>query len=415
MTESLESEAEKDAVEHTPARVLARAKELARTLVARQEETEERTFYALDTHWAFSEADLYRILVPRRYGGLELGVETFLRVTVELARGCPSTGWMYCLSAGHALAAGTLFGPSAQEELFTTGEFLAPAVVAPGGTVQRAENGGWILDGTWKYCSGAPYATHFIGHVMAPSGPGEEPTPLLFSLPRDRWTRLDDWEGRPGLRGSGSHSIRVEDQHLPDHWTVPGHLSNAGGGDSSPGYLLHGNPEYAGPQFSSMFLAFAALSVGMARGALDAYEELMRTRTTSYPPVVPRSEHPDYRRWYGKAAAKIAMAEAATFNAVRRWRELCGADGGEHLRERDVTVVGICREVIATSWSAVERHLYPTAGSSSHGAGERLERVWRDMSSLHRHTGVGVFLPTIAASALAEARFAQGDASFNAG
>lgn len=415
MTEFLEIDAGKDTVAPTPEQVLARSKELARKLVARQKETEERTFYAPDTHRAFSEAGLYSILVPRRYGGLELGVETFLRVTMELARGCPSTGWMYCLSAGHALAAGTLFGPVTQEELFATGEFLAPAVVAPGGTLRRAEDGGWVADGTWKYCSGAPYATHFIGHSLVARAQGEDPAPLMFVLPRDRWTRLDDWEGRPGLRGSGSHSIRVEDQHLPDHWTIPGHLSNAGGGTSSPGYLLHGNPEYAGPQFSSMFLAFAALSVGMARGALDAYEELMRMRTTSYPPVVPRSEHPDYRRWYGKAAGKIAMAEAATFDAVRRWRDLCGVDAGARLRERDVTIVAICREVIAMSWSAVEGYLYPTAGSSSHGAGERMERIWRDMSSLHRHAGVSVFLPTIAASALAEARFAQGETSFDAG
>ncbi|WP_047870316.1 acyl-CoA dehydrogenase family protein, partial [Nocardiopsis sp. RV163] len=378
MRDTLEVGVEEGAGTPTRNRVLARATELARALVERQAETEERTFYAPDTHRAFSEADLYRILVPRRYGGLELGVETFLRVTMELARGCPSTGWMYCLSAGHALAAGTLFEESAQRELFATGEFLAPAVVAPGGSIEHADGGGWIVDGTWKYCSGAPYATHFIGHALVPPEPGDDPAPLMFVLPRDRWTRLDDWEGRPGLRGSGSHSVRVTLQRIPGRWTVPGHLSNAVGGASSPGFLIHGNPEYAGPQFSSMFLAFAALSVGMAKGALDSYEELMRTRPTAYPPLVPRSEHADYQRWYGAAAGMIAMAEAATLDAVRQWRRLCGGEGGERARERDVTIVAICREVIATSWRAVERYLYPTAGSSSTGPGERLERVWRD-------------------------------------
>ena len=63
----------------TPAQIIARAAEIGPTLVERQAETEERTSYAPDTHEAFREAGFYRLLVPRRYGGYEFDIATFVR------------------------------------------------------------------------------------------------------------------------------------------------------------------------------------------------------------------------------------------------------------------------------------------------------------------------------------------------
>src|SRR5690349_12912536 len=100
----------------TPAEVVARAEKMAPDLVARQAETEQRTFYGPDTHEAFRAAGFYRLLVPRRYGGYGFDVGTFMRVVQTLTRACPSTGWMYCLGASHALAVGSLLPQEAQAE-----------------------------------------------------------------------------------------------------------------------------------------------------------------------------------------------------------------------------------------------------------------------------------------------------------
>lgn len=83
----------------TPETIVARARSVAPTLVALQAENEERTFYSQETHELFQRAGFYRILTPRRYGGFEFGVDTFLRVVMELTAGCSSTGWQYSL--GH--------------------------------------------------------------------------------------------------------------------------------------------------------------------------------------------------------------------------------------------------------------------------------------------------------------------------
>lgn len=390
----------------TPAEIIARAEAMAPTLVERQAETERRTYYGQDTHDAFADAGFYRILVPRRYGGYEFGIDTFLRVTTALARGCPSTAWMFCLGATHALPVASLFGERAQAELFRGGDFICPATIVPSGSAKRTPDGDWELNGTWKYCSGSPYATHFLGHVLVPGEAGEPPAPMLFIAPRSEFRRLDDWGGQLGLKGSGSHSIVIENGRIPEHFAFPGtHMSEVDTTEGTPGSRLHGNPEYGGGPLSFMLLEVASLAVGMAQGALDAYEELMRERTTLFPPVVTRAEDPDYQFWYGEAAGLITTAEAAVRQAIRQWHDLCAAGPGAFTREQDLRLATICREVIRLSWRAVEGQLFPTAGSSAARNGERIERVWRDMSTLHSHAGVGVLLKSVTTRELARARF----------
>jgi len=390
----------------TPEEVVARAERISVTLVDRQAETEQRGYYALDTHDEFLGAGLFRILVPRRYGGYEFSLGTYLRVVSALARGCPSTAWMYTFGAAHALVAATLFDESAQDELFAAGDFICPATVAPVGFAERAEDGGWIIDGVHSYCSGSPYATHFIGHTLV-AGEGDEPAaPMMFVVPREQWRRLDDWGAQLGLKGSGSHSIAIEKVHIPAHFALPRtHLGQTSVVDGTVGRELHGNPMYGGGVLSSVQFQLGALSVGMATGALDSYAELMRDRMTIFPPITLRAEDPDYQFRYGEAAGRIASAEAALTDAVRQWEETAERGSAVFTREVDLRLSTISREAVRLCWSAVSDQLFPTAGSSSVRAGARFERVWRDMSTLHSHAGVSQFLATVANRELAKLVF----------
>ncbi|GIH75483.1 acyl-CoA dehydrogenase family protein [Planobispora longispora] len=389
----------------TPETVVARAEAIAAGLVARQAETEARGYYAEDTHEEFRKAGFYRILVPRRFGGYEFGVDTFARVVMTLTRACPSTGWMYCLGASHALVVASLFDERTQTELFSGGDFICPATVVPSGTAERTPEGGWRLNGTWNYCSGSPYATHFLGHTMVSPAAGEPAGPMMFIVPRREWTRLDDWGLQLGLKGSGSHGIAMRDALIPAHYTMDTHISQVTVTDGTPGRDLHGNPEYGGGQLSFMVIEDAILAVGMARGALDAYEDLMRSRTAPFPPNLPRAQDPDYQFWYGQAAGMIATGEAAVLSIVREWRETSAEGPAAITQELEMRIAAVCHQVVELCWRAVADYLFPTAGSSAVRQGERIERVWRDMSMFHSHAGFAVFLSTIAKRELAKARF----------
>ncbi|CRK59457.1 POSSIBLE OXIDOREDUCTASE [Alloactinosynnema sp. L-07] len=391
----------------TPAEVIARARALLPLLVEQRAAVEQRTYYSAEVHSAFQDAGFYRLLVPARYGGYEIGLETFMQVVSTLARACPSTAWMFCLGAVHAVPAATLFDERAQDELFADGDFIAPATVIPSGTARRVD-GGWLLDGTWAYCSGAPYATHFMGHVVvAPDG--GEPRPIMFVIPRAQWRRLDDWGDQMGLRGSGSHSIKVEDKFVPDHYFLDTHMSMYTVSADTPGVRLHANPLYGGGPMSFMQFEAAALAVGMATGALDSYADLMRTRMTSFPPIALRAEDPDFQIWYGEAAGRIAAAEGALLSGMRQWTTLAETGPESFTREEEWRIATICRETVRLSWEAVHRFLFPTAGSSAVRAGHHIERVWRDMSMMQSHAGISIVLTTMANRELAKAHFGIAD------
>src|SRR5512144_3370268 len=112
---------------------------------------------------------------------------------MEVARGCPSTGWSLSLTSAHVLQVASLFGERAQRETFgPDGDFRAASTAAPVGMAQP-DGDGYVVNGTWPYSSGAPWSTHYLAHtLLPPKEPDGPPGRLLFLLPRSQWTMLDD-------------------------------------------------------------------------------------------------------------------------------------------------------------------------------------------------------------------------------
>ena len=123
--------------------------------------------------------------------------------------------------------------------------------------------------------------------------------------------------------------------------------------------------------------------VGAVQGALDEYEEIIRTRKTQRPPIVPRYQDPDYQRWFGLAIGKTAAAEAALVQCAEQYMELCRRsveDGIPFSREDDLRLNVIGREAMTLAWEAMQGQVFRTGGSSAAKKGERMERICRDMS-----------------------------------
>ena len=177
-----------------PDQMVARAVALRSRLRDDQADTEANSRYSKDMHDAFVEAGFYRMLQPRMFGGYEFDIQTFYRTIIEIARGCPSTGWMLCLGAGHALQLGSSFSKEAQAEIAgPDGHFVAPLSVGnfPGTRPACPVDGGYRVSGKWRYASGVPYSTHFMGLAdVEGSDSGEI---RLVVVPRDSYEVLDDW------------------------------------------------------------------------------------------------------------------------------------------------------------------------------------------------------------------------------
>jgi 3-hydroxy-9,10-secoandrosta-1,3,5(10)-triene-9,17-dione monooxygenase len=264
-----------DAVEQQPATaagIVAFAEALRPRLLAEQAATEARRFYSPELHRDFRDAGLYRLLTPRRYGGLELDLPTFFRVVMSLSRGCPSTGWMFALGTAHSLQLASYWPEQAQDELFGPGHFVASASFGYQDASAQRVDGGYRISGTWHFCSGVPHATHHMPLVPVAGGDGAR---IVAVVPREQFQMLDNWGDLIGLKGSGSHSVVIDDVFVPGHLTITLEEWVAIGVSETRGYALHRNPLYGGAFIGVALGEVNSVQVGAAQGATDACEQLL--------------------------------------------------------------------------------------------------------------------------------------------
>jgi 3-hydroxy-9,10-secoandrosta-1,3,5(10)-triene-9,17-dione monooxygenase len=372
----------------TPQEIIARAEAMRPALLERQAETEALTWYPQATHQAFLEAGFYRILQPRRFGGYEFDLPTFFKVVIELSRGCPSSGWCYALASAHVLMMVGVFDEAAQIEIFSAdGDFRAACFGFQAGELTPAP-GGWRITGRWPYASGAPYSTHYIGHTRAPPAePGGEPGPeVVFVLPRGEWRLGNDWGDVLGLKGSGSHSVIAENGFIPTDFLVQGSLMM--GRTDGVRVRVHDNPMYRGRMGAVGSAELASVAVGAAKAALDEYGRIITSRTATMQPSTLRVDLQDYQRYWGRAAGKIAAAEAIIVRMGEEHMELTRreADGGAAFgAEDDMRLTLAVQEAGRLAWEAVEEYLFRTAGSSAARDGQRMQRYFRDLGAYWSH------------------------------
>jgi 3-hydroxy-9,10-secoandrosta-1,3,5(10)-triene-9,17-dione monooxygenase len=368
----------------TPEMMLERAIAMRPILRERQAECESLGRLPESTNQEFVAAGFYRTLQPRRFGGYEFDVPTFVEVMTEVARGCPSSGWVLALTSGHPHTMSYLTERAQVEAYGATGEFRAPLVAAPGVIGQPAD-GGFLINGGWDYSSGCDIATHFIGHILVPPAtPGSLPDILIAQIERADFTIVDNWDVM-GMRGTGSRRVVVKDVFVPDHRTAPSPVF-------SENYLpsIHPNPMYRGRPTSLLMMELACVSVGIALAALDEYEQVLRTKRVLGPISPFRFETPEFQRNFGRAAALIETARAALRQIARDYmaitaRAAAGGDAFSAYDDRRLLLVdqqcaSLCYEAITL--------IFQTSGSSAGKADGRLQRYMRDMSFITTHLGL---------------------------
>jgi 3-hydroxy-9,10-secoandrosta-1,3,5(10)-triene-9,17-dione monooxygenase len=373
----------------TPRQLVDRAAALRPLLREQQELTEARSYPTDEIHRACLDAGIYRLYVPRRYGGLEFDPITYMRVCMELARGDMSAGWCIALAAAHALQVASWWPEQAQDEIFGDRDFRCASVAAPIACARRVGDN-WELTGRVAYCSGLPLSTHYLGQALIADGDGNTTERmLLFVAARDQFEVVDDWGGLLGLRGSGSNTIAFDRGRLPAHWAIEDALMvDYDVSHGTHGASLHGNPMYGGRAMGLFTLTLAALAVGAARQALDEHESMLDTKMSVMPPYVPRRADASFQRWFGLAMARIDTAEAAVINATEQHMEACRGNveqGIPYTYLEDWRISCIARESIAQIWDVVQGEIFRTAGSSAAATDSRLVRVYRDLSMLHSH------------------------------
>jgi alkylation response protein AidB-like acyl-CoA dehydrogenase len=326
------------------------------------------------------EAGLFSIYTPREFGGLELPLPEALRVVEEVSKLDGSTGWTVALGFVNDLFTSALPDESAARVLRNGSALITGA---PGIMVRaQAVEGGYCLTGQWPFCSGAPNASWisvavqvFDGDTQRMGAAGPEMI-VAFLSPGDVEI-VDTWHVT-GLRGTGSHDLRVQQTFVPVHFT--GSFSMPAGPrpvrDSTIARI---------PFMTALGIAQSPpVCLGIARHAIDEFRELALHKERPF--AAKLSEQVQAQAGLARAEALLRSARCYWYESVERlWTTV--TSGGEITLE-DRTAVRLASLTVAENSLAVADSLYRLAGSTAIFQSSLLERCWRDVHTAAQHMQV---------------------------
>ncbi|MXZ88654.1 MAG: hypothetical protein F4Z07_07385, partial [Dehalococcoidia bacterium] len=209
-----------EALHDTP--ILDRLADIREALVQAGDEAQELRHMPA---WAVTEmvnAGIYRMVVPAELGGEDLLARQQIEVIEAASAIDGSVGW--CVQINSEINALVLrqMDPKFAHEVCDDWEYLVcsglgtPNGPFPGREAQR-EGDGWRVTYQGAFASGCHSATWNLiltGETIDPTT--EEPVDAAFMIPKGEFEIVDTWD-MAGLRGSGSHDVRIEGYVPPGH------------------------------------------------------------------------------------------------------------------------------------------------------------------------------------------------------
>jgi alkylation response protein AidB-like acyl-CoA dehydrogenase len=373
----------------TGAELVARARALAPSLRARALAAERDVRVPAETVRDFEAADLCRIWIPERYGGLELDLETGLETCWESAKGCASSAWCLSVWQQHSWIVAHFPERAQAETLGADPNFHIGSVLSPRGKAKKVE-GGYVLSGRWPFASGCDHgAWIMLGAAIVDEAGNEisvegsvygrpKANARLCLLPMNDVENLGDWRAA-GLAGTGSHSIVAKSAFVPEHRTIS--IPDTVDGHA-PGRALHTSALFRVPYYAFLVTSLASPAPGIAEGALEALVAGAGKRVLA-PMNLVQSKMVRTDRQIGEAAAKIHAARQLFYANARRIME-CGRTGASmpvqeraDCRNNVAFAVQLCYEAVETIFFA--------AGGSSLALDHPIQRAMRDMHAVKAH------------------------------
>ena len=318
----------------------------------------------------------FKLFVPPVYGGSGKQLPEILRLEEELACLDGSLAWTVTLCAGAAWFSGFL-DPLLAKKIFEDKKVCFAGSGAVGGTAKETENG-FLINGLWKYATGALHATVFTANCLVQNSRGEEILEadgslkvLSFILMKQEVSVVPDWSCF-GLIATGSHTFKVVNVQVPKNRAFK--ISNQ-------------EIKVAGESFSYPFLQLAETTLavnnlGMAKHFVELAEEAF----------FKRSGHKHYQTHqitFFKTQlekTKDCLAEQKeNFYKIfeQSWIELqkTGVINPKIL----ANLSKISKEMAHACWQSVQK-LYLFGGLEAAKKDTELNRVWRDIHTASQHS-----------------------------
>ena len=340
---------------------------LLREETAAIEDGRELTADVLD---ALHERGLFRLSLPAYVGGYELPIPVLAEVAEIIAGADASTAWCLGQAFGCAMSAAFLDRDAAREVFGAPDAVLAWGAGPQGRAVATDE--GYVVNGTWKFASGAKHATWLGGHCKvyeADGSPrlGADGVHVLRTalFPRDRAAIADDWYVM-GLRGTRSEGYSVEDLFVESRLTLD---------RDTPAERRLDSTLYVFPTTNVYASVFSGVALGIARAMLDDLLALAQSKSQRGARSSMR-ESPVLHTRLAEIEARLGAARAYQRETIHEvWAEVDAS--------RDLTMAQRARIRLATTHAInqatrVSEQVYRLAGSTAIFDDDAFERRFRD-------------------------------------
>jgi len=361
------------------------ARGLVPLLKTRARQTEQERMISPEVIDALRATGLFGLLQPKRFGGLEYGFSDFVRVTIELGKGCGSTAWCAAIAIIHNWVVG-LWPLEAQEEVWADPRALVCGSYVPNGTCAPVA-GGYKISGRWGFASNCDHsAWYIVGTVIPPAAEGRPPTPAWCLVPRAD-ARIEDTWFAVGMAGTGSKTIAIDEPTLvPAHRVLSVAALNSG---EAPGTQVNTNPLYRLSFTGAAPYTLCSPPVGVAAGALEDFIAVASTKKATQPggPPVPMADLAHVQLAIADAAAAI---DAAQTLLLRDTAAIDAALARSALPTIDERITYRRNQAYAASQSArAVTALFEALGANAGDLASPIQRAWRDTHFVARHMSLG--------------------------
>jgi 3-hydroxy-9,10-secoandrosta-1,3,5(10)-triene-9,17-dione monooxygenase len=347
-----------------PDHLIALMRDLSPRFRERAPEAEQLRTLPAESSADLLQSEIARVLVPRRWGGFELGLDTWFDLVREVARADASHGWCagLLIHTAHMIA---YFPEEAQAAVWADSANVAvTGSVMPVCQVESVD-GGYRISGHSPFSSGVGHCSwvYVAGMRHGPDGP----VWTLFLVAPGEYEVLDTWH-TTGMRGTGSNTIVTADTFVPaGHILALSDLVNG----SAPGSEVHENPMYGLPFISYAPIGFAGTMLGAAQGALESFIEWVTGRTTAA--HVAMSTLPNVQVRMARAAADLDAAELLLQRTIETAQR--PETPSLELRARGMRDYARSSELIT---GAIDT-LVALCGTAGYAESSPIQRAWRDI------------------------------------
>ena len=315
---------------------------------------------------------LYRTLLPGQLNGYGVGIETFVKIMEVLAAADASTAWCVGQASGCSMAAGYV-EPEIAQKIWGDDP---RGVLAWGFQVEgraKVVPGGYLVRGKWAFGSGGHHATWMGGHchVELPdgsllSGSDGKPIERTMLFRQEQLTWFSTWDV-VGLRGTGSDTYTVTGLFVPEAYTVRRDVAEERRID---------DPFYQFSTTSAYSCGFAGVSMGIARGMLDALKQLAQTKQPSHTARMLR-DSPVMHHLIAQNEAVLRSARAFVLEAIRDGEACIRRDGALDLEAK--VMMRLASTTAIQRAKQVAEFAYHEAGATAIFASNAFERKMRDI------------------------------------